>query len=1021
MDDFSGLEYDQESVSEEDVVSKTNNLLSQFSLPTQVTGIRDITASLFVVLYESLFSDRLPGIVRQPVTREDEISNCQMVIDVLSADVIKDNLSHIRGLEIVEGKVQAINNLLDIFTFLYEYVIKQIESDVPTDTDDDVKSFERLEAAVEEDSETFLPAQESLLNGQRGSGKDQAGSQRTDADGALKSAGEGNGMTPMGAARLKSAAVTAPSPIPPNMSTSLMGQQTLDFTADLIREGHLLDRQFEKERSQAAVKSAWDKPPADDQPSGLFDFIGVRPAPATAAAATSNLKTGAPFAPSSRRPQDGSHHYCFTHHLVHHFRRLSSVSSSSVLGLMSVLGAVAPVTSSAVMREPSFADVAARVSPPSRQDYLDLGTQRNMSATEPVPKEHRRSRSPGRMRATVGAIPVHSPDSLSKAYQQRGPVVKGLSSSYEDLHQMVQQTAALTRAAIDTSPLRRHRDRAAQLNITDLSQERYKVPVSEGMSLAKELNRVGMTYPGPHPFSSGEPNEDEYHSQLRKTATPYSEITYQDTGSKAQTQSSRKTMTTAYQIPPNTDYIRPTAKEVLKPPSRQQSDRQVPATRLKLKQSVRRTERRGEGESPEREVEEVRLQAERPEGEDRMVVRSRPADSKEVKDRRARLSNRLQEMGKPGLANAQRRLETEDRFFQYKQDFVKKLYEEDFGDVVDEVQGLVIKDRHIKKAMEEEYKNLMLLAAGSAPKKPKPASKPKGYLLPKTRKPKAVRSSQSLQSCASSPGELKLRDRPLALGDDEDLMPVLLEDFPNLHLSDHTWHELWRRGIHQIDSLTQAYEENKRRKSRAQLQLEEAARKHEVLATIVKKQLDHSQRMQHIKDQKQQQVMLNNKMHEKRTQSARARRYYNDYQVRARSKMMKRRSREELIFKNLFKDGLTIQRERIQEVRRYAKDQRDKQAQKRQDEIDSLENFYRDQFELLVEKLVKDKDDMNTREKAHQKVLDHMKRDLRGKMEKEIKDIQAQMFRDDDDVYFRQLEADRLRQELQHATYQTRV
>lgn len=81
------------------------------------------------------------GIVRQPVTREDEIHNCQMVIDVLSADVIKDNLSHIRGVDIVEGKVQAINNLVDIFSFLYEYVIKQIESDGPTDTEGELTYF----------------------------------------------------------------------------------------------------------------------------------------------------------------------------------------------------------------------------------------------------------------------------------------------------------------------------------------------------------------------------------------------------------------------------------------------------------------------------------------------------------------------------------------------------------------------------------------------------------------------------------------------------------------------------------------------------------------------------------------------------------------------------------------------------------------------------------------------------------------------------------------------------------------
>lgn len=50
-----------------------------------------------------------------------------------------------------------------------------------------------------------------------------------------------------------------------------------------------------------------------------------------------------------------------------------------------------------------------------------------------------------------------------------------------------------------------------------------------------------------------------------------------------------------------------------------------------------------------------------------------------------------------------------------------------------------------------------------------------------------------------------------------------------------------------------------------------------------------------------------------------------------------------------------------------------------------------------------------------------MKKDLRHKMEKEIVDIQSQLFRDEDDAYYRQLDADRLRHELQLAKYQTRV
>lgn len=46
-----------------------------------------------------------------------------------------------------------------------------------------------------------------------------------------------------------------------------------------------------------------------------------------------------------------------------------------------------------------------------------------------------------------------------------------------------------------------------------------------------------------------------------------------------------------------------------------------------------------------------------------------------------------------------------------------------------------------------------------------------------------------------------------------------------------------------------------------------------------------------------------------------------------------------------------------------------------------------------------------------------MKKELRKKMEKEIKDLQSQLVRDDDDAYFRQLDADRVIHNLQMAKY----
>ena len=44
------------------------------------------------------------------------------------------------------------------------------------------------------------------------------------------------------------------------------------------------------------------------------------------------------------------------------------------------------------------------------------------------------------------------------------------------------------------------------------------------------------------------------------------------------------------------------------------------------------------------------------------------------------------------------------------------------------------------------------------------------------------------------------------------------------------------------------------------------------------------------------------------------------------------------IFKNLFEDGLEIQKARLRDLREYAKEKRAEQAQRQKSEIESLEN-----------------------------------------------------------------------------------
>jgi centrosomal protein CEP95 len=50
-----------------------------------------------------------------------------------------------------------------------------------------------------------------------------------------------------------------------------------------------------------------------------------------------------------------------------------------------------------------------------------------------------------------------------------------------------------------------------------------------------------------------------------------------------------------------------------------------------------------------------------------------------------------------------------------------------------------------------------------------------------------------------------------------------------------------------------------------------------------------------------------------------------------------------------------------------------------------------------------------------------MKKEMRNKMETEIQRLQDQLVRDDDDAYFRQLDADRVIHNLQLAKYHVNV
>jgi len=54
---------------------------------------------------------------------------------------------------------------------------------------------------------------------------------------------------------------------------------------------------------------------------------------------------------------------------------------------------------------------------------------------------------------------------------------------------------------------------------------------------------------------------------------------------------------------------------------------------------------------------------------------------------------------------------------------------------------------------------------------------------------------------------------------DQNLLPWLLDEFPYLHLSPATLHNLWHKGSLQLDHLSRADADARRRKTKAQEQV----------------------------------------------------------------------------------------------------------------------------------------------------------------------------------------------------------
>nr|XP_023008001.1 centrosomal protein of 95 kDa [Maylandia zebra] len=335
-----------------------------------------------------------------------------------------------------------------------------------------------------------------------------------------------------------------------------------------------------------------------------------------------------------------------------------------------------------------------------------------------------------------------------------------------------------------------------------------------------------------------------------------------------------------------------------------------------------------------------------------------------------------------------------------------EAYEEELKRYEEKERKELDKARIKAQEAEREYREAILKDVSPDPR-PSPA------------KVKAQHKSQ--RTAQTTPGQRRLeapRKAPSMRIMENELLPVLRDELPHLHISPHALGRMWEQQMQQVDRLHVMSSNHSQHRSKLSRELEEAQRKHDLLAELVHKGQDHSRRLRDFKERIQQQKSTQNRLRDQRQQIARAKKYHNDYHVQHRARLMRARTKEERMFRQLFDEGLEIQKNRLREQRAYAREQRLEQQRRHEDQIKSMENYYKDQFSLLAEKLAQERQDIQVRKKAQEKALLKMKRELRSRMEREIGELQRIIIQNNEDDYFQELEIQRLRNRVRMASFQ---
>ncbi|CAF0804458.1 unnamed protein product [Brachionus calyciflorus] len=235
------------------------------------------------------------------------------------------------------------------------------------------------------------------------------------------------------------------------------------------------------------------------------------------------------------------------------------------------------------------------------------------------------------------------------------------------------------------------------------------------------------------------------------------------------------------------------------------------------------------------------------------------------------------------------------------------------------------------------------------------------------------------------------------LGQDS-ILSSILDDAPNTSaqalehvLNKYSKQINWFEKVKQIDCTETKFEQF----------LNEAFRKQKLLIDIIKKEVILTQRLENLKRAKEEKNLEKAKKRDEVIEKARVKKYIDDLRAKEKSKMLKKRLDDELEIKKMYNETVRVKKDTLIELKKYNRDKSEERLNRQKNQIESMENYYKTQLELLNEQIIRERELTRQRENSQNKMVSQFKTQIKTKFESEIKCLQEQMYRENNFIFDR--------------------